>query len=878
LFASSCSVEKNTGMSRNFHNMVSRYNIYFNGKESYKKGLKKIDRQFKDDFSKVLPVFKYGDEKIASTITSDMDRAILKASKVITLHSITAKPDTKGRELSESDKEFYDRSEFNDWVDNSYLLMGKAQTLKLDYFLAIKTFKYLNREAQEKAIMYESLAWLAFAYNQLDNFEASGKILIELIEDPEFPKELNSLFFSVYADYFLKQENFPQALEMLEQALNFEKNKKRKYRLTYILAQVHEKNGNEQQAYKLYAKVVRMNPPYDMTFNARIRQAESFDLTLENVSEIKKILRKMLRDEKNVEYQDQIYYAYGQIALKEQKREDAIDYFRKSANASVQNNRQKGISFLSIADLYFVSDEYVPAQAYYDSALMNLSSEYPGFELIGRKAANLTHLVSNIKIIEREDSLQMLAAMSPINRMAFIDQIISDLREEERKRLEQQAELPFNQSDYYEAERRVNQQLNQSGKWYFYNPAVVDFGRNEFKKKWGNRELSDHWRRKNKSVSEMNIAEIVDGEKGFNSDDQKVEDKEKYNRDYYLQPIPLTDSLMRISDKRIENAMFTKGSVYMSDLKDYPRAIESFEELIKRFPDTGHLLSSYYYLYDLHNKTGNNSMSGYYKNQILEKFPQSEFAQVLGDPDYLKRRNEKEMEVYKLYEQVYIAYLSNQFDYVIRECNQAFSSFPNHELLPKFRLLKAYAVGSISDVQGFKEALQEVVELSPDGEEKNRANELINHFNNMVPELKKEDEQKESIQIYQFLAEESHIVVLAIEEGSVNMNQLVFDLINFNFDKYPQTEFLTEKQTMDNGVRLVTINGTGNAEAAITYYNALMKENSIEEDLKSTSYKVFIISETNFKVFIEHGVVSVYEIFFNDNYGSLLNPELEDPN
>ncbi len=872
---SSCSVEKNTGMSRNYHNLVSRYNIYFNGNESYKKGIKKIDRQYKDDFSKVLPVFKFGNKDIANSIASDMDRVITKASKVITLHSITAKPDTKGKELSEKDKEFYDQSEFNNWVDDSYLLMGKAQTLKHDYFLAIKTFTYLNKEAQGKLVMYESFVWLSYVYNQLEEFEKSGKILVELSEDPEFPDELNFLFFAVYADYYLKQEIYTQALEMVGQALSFEKSKKRKYRLTYILAQVHEKNGNEQEAYKLYEKVVRMNPPYDMTFNARIRQAESFDVTSENVSEIKKILRKMLRDEKNVEFQDQIYYAFGQIALKEQKRDEAIEFFQKSARTSIQNNKQKGISYLTIADLHFVSDEYVPAQAYYDSALMNLNSEYPGFEIIAGKAANLTQLVGNINIIEREDSLQMLAAMTSTNRIAFIDQIIADLREEERKRLEKEAEGPYNQSDYYEGERRINQQLNQSGKWYFYNPAVVDFGRNEFKKKWGNRELGDNWRRKNKSVSEMNITEIIEGEEGFNPDMQPEKEEDKYKRDYYLKPIPLTDSLIMISNKKIENAMFAKASVYMSDLKDYPRAIHSLEELIKRYPNTDHLLSSYYYLYDLNNKSGKQGMSEYYKSQILEKFPQSEFAQVLGDPDYLRKRNEKEMEVYRLYEQVYVAYLNDQYDYVIRECDLAFKIYPNHELLPKFRLLKAYAIGGVTDIRTFKMALLEVVEFSPDGEEKNRANELIVHFNTIVPELKAEDEQIESKQIYQFLPEESHIVVLVIVKGRVDMNQLIFDLINFNFDKYPQTEFSTEKQTMDNGIRLVTIKGTGNAEGAMTYYNALLKENTVAEDLKLAEHKIFIISETNFDVFLKHGELSVYEIFFKANYDSISAPELE---
>ena len=83
-----------------------------------------MERTFQDDFSAILPVFKYGDENMARSVAPEMDRAIEKATKVITLHSITAKPDFKGKELSDREQDFYDQDEYNNWVDDSYLLMG----------------------------------------------------------------------------------------------------------------------------------------------------------------------------------------------------------------------------------------------------------------------------------------------------------------------------------------------------------------------------------------------------------------------------------------------------------------------------------------------------------------------------------------------------------------------------------------------------------------------------------------------------------------------------------------------------------------------------------------------------------------------------------
>ena len=853
-------------MSRNYHNLISRYNIYFNGKESYKKGMRKINRLFEDDFTSILPVFKYADENVARSITPEMDRAIAKASKVITLHSITAKPDFKKKELSEREEEFYSRSEYNNWVDDCYLLMGKAQFHKHDFFLALKTLKYTNGMALDDDVRYESLIWIARIYNEEGNFDQSHEILVSLEEDPYFPKNLTSEFYTTLADFYLKQERYNEAIPILEKLLDLKNGKKKSYRYTYILAQTFEETNNEKEAYKLYAKIVKMNPPYEMTFNARINQAESFDVTRENVSEIKKILRRMLRDEKNRDYLDQIYYAYGNIALKETKREEAIEYFKKSATVSVSNNKQKGISYLSIADLYFVQDKYSLAQPYYDSAMMVLDQSYPGYEIINVKTKSLNRLIENINIVEREDSLQKIASMDPVDRLALIDQIIQQVREEEEKLLESQIRGQYNPTSEYESKRRINQELNRSGNWYFYNPAVVGFGRNEFRQKWGDRELEDNWRRNNKSVSELNLAEIVQGEEGYTGKENKIETANIHSRDYYLKDLPINDSLVLLSDQRIENALYVAGQIYLDELKDNNKAQETFEILINRFPGTNYLLTVYYYLYHMNQESENESRASYYKNQIITNYPESEFAKILSDPDYLRKRNEKDREVYRVYEEIYVSYLDGQYTFVIRQCEEALEKYPDHDLESKFRLLRAFAIGKSGNVREFKQALQQVVANSPDSDEKSRATELIAHYNATIPELKAEDEEKESVQIYTLALTEPHIAVLAIEDQSFDLNQLIFSIINFNLDHFSQAEFTTEKQELDEQNWLVTIKGVGNAKDTEDYLEQITSDEAISQELNGKSYFPFVISNSNLGVLLEHKSLSVYLRFYKKYY------------
>ncbi len=123
--------------------MTARYNIYFNGYENFKLGLSKISNGYRDDYAELLKVFEFSDPATASLCSGDMEKAIQKASKLISLKSITARPEIKdNREPTQKEKSLLEMKEYNEWVDDSYLLIAKARFYKHEFREAATLFDY----------------------------------------------------------------------------------------------------------------------------------------------------------------------------------------------------------------------------------------------------------------------------------------------------------------------------------------------------------------------------------------------------------------------------------------------------------------------------------------------------------------------------------------------------------------------------------------------------------------------------------------------------------------------------------------------------------------------------------------------------------------
>jgi tetratricopeptide (TPR) repeat protein len=860
-----CSVEKNTGTSRFYQGMTARYNIYFNGNESFKAGLVKIAKNYQDDYAELLKVFDYSDPSSASTCSSDMERAIQKASKLISLKSITAKPKFKeNQDLTEDEKKLLERKEYNEWVDDSYLLIGKARFYKHEYKEATAVFNYCMTDANDTIIKTEALIWLARLNNETGHFNESSRLLNGFDVAADYSKSLKSMYYTTLADLFIKQKRYQEAIDPLEKSIKLISGKKARCRFTYLLAQLYEKSGDGAKATAFYRKVVKMNPSYDLEFNARINIAGVFDINNGNPQAIRRELEKMLNDPKNKEYQDQIYYALGNISMKEGDEAEAITYFRKSAVAQSMNQNQKGRSYLALASYYFRKPDYIKANTYYDSTVFFLDQKYPDFQAIRAKSQNLNNLVTQLDIVQKEDSLQKIARMSESERSALIASIIAKIVKDESEGKTTDNADKYNVGQYYENQRRSQTSIDKEGKWYFYNQTALTFGRSEFRKRWGNRKLEDNWRRSNKTRVNNAIASNNPGETAQKSADTSGTKINIKSPQFYLKNLPLNDTLINISNSKIATAMLNTGKVYAQQIPDTLKSTETFELLINRFP-SGELVPEALYNLYIVNKPSNRAKSETYRQRLLQMYPDNEFARILSDPAYYEKKMSELKIVEKIYSDAYNAYTKENFNNAVSISNNALKKYPQDQLAPKFSLLRAYSVGRISDERTFKEELNNVIKTYPGTNESKRAKELVSYLNQRVPELKIEEDKKIATEIYSADTTVNHVFLLIITDPKFNLNQASFDVISYNIDNYTNKNFKTAGELIDNKFIQITVSGFTGYNQAMDYYKAFKLE-KIVRNQTGAKMMAFIISNENLKAFKNDKNPERYQLFFKGRY------------
>lgn len=867
LFLFSCSVEKNTETTRFYHGMTARYNIYFNGYESYKSGLARINNGYRDDYAEILNVFPHSDPSTATLASSDMETAIQKASKLISLKSITAKPDIKNsRDISEKERRLLDRKEYNEWVDDSYLLIGKARFYKHEYSEAESVFNYCIAEANDPEIRTEASVWLA--RTKIENKDyAEGLRLLRGIENiGEASRAMQAMYYTTLADLFVKQKRYAEAIEPLGSALGFVSGKRTRYRLTYLLAQLHEQTGNGPQAMSLYRQVVKMNPPYEVEFNARINIAGVFDVTSGNPDEIKKELEKMLRDAKNKEFHDQIYYALGNLMMKEGNEAAALGFYKKSAAATASNQNQKGRSYMSLADYYLERADYINAGLYLDSAVNFLDRNHPQYKDLSARSENLNDLVSQLVIIEREDSLQRVAALPAAERNAVISNIIADITKAEAEGKTSDYADRYNIGQYYENERRFQDNISQEGKWYFYNQAALTFGRTEFRRRWGDRRLEDNWRRSNRTRTASSLQAIPDNaaENGSAPADTAAASITNKSPEFYLRDLPLTDSLLLISNEKVSVAMLNAGKAFAEKIHDTINAIETLDNMLERFPGSPLVPETLYELYRINEKKSL-TRAETYRQRLIERYPESEFAKILSDPDYYRKKMEDIEVTEQLYERAFDLYGSEQFQESLTVINDALARYPQNALAPKFMLLHAFAVARITDERTFKEDLKILVDTYPGTPESARAQELIAHINVQMPELKIEEEKIVAAELYVADTASADIFAAVIPDPKFNLNQAIFDVISYNLDYHTNRSFKTEGTLVDNKFILITVSGFTSFKSAMDYLQRFESASPVRNQA-SASMKMFVISTENMQKLMEDKNPERYEIFFRENF------------
>ncbi|MGV3631108.1 MAG: tetratricopeptide repeat protein [Bacteroidota bacterium] len=872
VFIAACSTEKNTLVSRTYHGTTAHYNGYFNANELIRQSMTGYLDARKEDYYSLLPLNPVPNEEEVKGMYPSIDTAIAKSTEVIAKHSMPT--------ASEPSKK---RSEHNAWIDENWLTIGIANYYRRDYETAQKNFRYINKFFANDPSNYTAAIWMAKTHIQTRNFSDANLILMELdkkiaeqeaakeSKEPkskksktkkkkkskskkpeeenvqaEFPKKSRYLLETTKAELAILQEDKDKAIEYLEKALEYAKKSSQKARIHYILAQL---NGQKQQYDKAkyhYSRVLRHNAPFEMAFNARINRA-----LMGGDAKIKKELEKMLRDEKNLEFKDQIYFALADIAFKEGNKDKGVENLHKSILFSTSNNRQKAMSYEKLGDMNFASRDYVKAQKYYDSCAKVLPDTYPNADGIRNKATKLKDLVVAVETAAYEDSVQRIAAMSEEDRYKFAENVIRKMKEDEKRRKEEEAiRLKELQS-----QQAANENTTSGNKFFWNSPKLKSEGLESFRKLWGARENEDNWRRSDKIVlasfddPEIDSADVNTGE----------EVKDSITPESLLAHLPVNDSLIALSNERMLNAYYDAGIIYKDQLNETQMAVKQFQAILDRKMASDFNLLALYQLYKIY-EISDPPLAYSYKSEILISYPDSDYANYLRDPDYFMKRKEIE----KLAEEDYLKsmdrYKRGLYSLVISAADDLIANDKKNNYRAKYMLLKALSIAETSeDKTEMLPVLKQVIAEYPGTMEEKKARELIEIQEKGYSAFVESNFENKSIYKYEDNADQWIII---IPEKKLNLSTAKNRVTDFNREFYNKNKYtvVTKVLGMDQNVIVVKEMSEEKGRDYIRTYKKTKKLMEMQDA------KIMMITQENMKILFDSQVLSTYEDFYSEFY------------
>ncbi len=857
----SCSTEKNTLLSRSYHGMTAHYNGYFNANELLNSSMSTYETSLKEDYYDILPIEVVPNEEEVLGMYPAIDTAIKKCTKVITDHSMPS-----------NERPARKKEEHNRWIDENWTTIGIASYFRRDYEGAMKSFKFVRKFYKNDPSLFIGELWMAkthIAQGDLTKAKFNLDNLDQAIKEEDsrkkakskkskskkskkdkiakFPKGIRFELEKTKAALAYQTGDKEQTIKYLEESLNFGK-KKEEVRVHFILGQLYEDAGNNSEAQIHYDKVLKGSPKFEMAFNARLKKA-----FLGSGEKTQKELAKMLKDAKNAEYKDQIYYALAGIELKEGTEVKAKEYLHKSAFYSVSNSRQKGMAYEKLADMSFATKDYVPAQKYYDSCAAVIKDTYPNAEAIRNKARNLADLVVAVETAKYEDSVQMIAALSEKDREKFLKEIIKKIEDDEKRRKERDAErlreLQENENLFL--------QTGKGGTWYWNNAKTRGEASDDFKKLWGDRENEDNWRRSEK-VIEANFIEI-NGEKIV--DTVEVADSDTLNVDYLTSKLPLTDSAIALSNKRLLEAHYNAGIIYKEQLKEPGIATEEFKQVINKNIENEHNLLSAFQLYKIF-ETSNVIEANRYKEYILKNYPNSDYANYLIDPNYFLKKKERDVLAEQEYVTVLGRYGRGLYYPVLTKANIVINNEINNVYRAKYMLLKAMAKGQLTeDKNQLLPVLDSLVTEYPGSDEAIRGQEMIDIIKNGYSENIESDFGSKYPFIYNERADSKVLVFLEKNQSS---NLAKSKVVDFQREFFSRLSLKVSSKIYTSDESVILITGFKDESEANEYIRVYKKTRKYLLDLQNA--KIFIITSDNMKILFQKQNLEEYENYYDEYY------------
>lgn len=696
----SCGKEQTNFVSKLYHKTTSYFNGYYNANKLLNETANTINKQYQYPGGFYDVVF-YGTKNDAQSNAGTFDKVIEKNDVVIFKHPNGG------------------------FADDCRFLNGKSHFFKQNYKAALDNFNYVLSKYPKTKLAPEVWLWIVRSHFYAGDKDLAFEVLQERIlayDTIQFSRRATSELTMLRTEMSIDRNEYAAAAYLLGEGVSSIKNRLSRSRAHFLLGQLYTETQDFPFALENYKLVQKYSPNYDLTFQANLNTARlytQFQAGKDDDSQIYSYLRKLMRDNKNKEYRDQIYHEFGMLALKKDSVESAKDYFKQALRASVNNNRQKAISYFEIGKIFYNRQRYDSAQAFYDSAAAVIAEGAPEYREIQTVATTLREYVTCKTTIAFNDSVLILANLPKEELEKVIDKVIAEekKREEERKAreaLEQQRQQQMAMQGMGNFQNQFfNQQFGQGQgqmgqtSFYFDDPTAVNAGIQQFQQRWGQRKNEDNWRRVNKTKFGPDDADAKKDSVVVTAEDSALFKEVGKERFRYYADIPRTPEAQAEANKQIEESLYKLAQLFNLKLNEPDSALRYYELLLSRYPLSTYELRARYALYNLY-KARKDPRALAQEQVILNDYPNTVYAYlILGkDPAELK---ELESDFNYAYTGLFSAYRDRQYETAIGFSEflmQQFRSNPELDLAD-LQYIRGMSYGYL----GYKDSLRSILTL-----------------------------------------------------------------------------------------------------------------------------------------------------------------------
>lgn len=827
VFFAACSRKKDTFLNRNVHAVTTEFNTLYNGNLAFTAGKDQLAYGFRDNFWEILPVERIeievddSDAKApgANSDRGDFNRAEEKAAKAIQKHSM-----------------YIDGRERNPQIDEAYLLLGKARYYDGRFIPALDAFNFiLDRYPTSNSINIAKV-WKAKTNIRLKNEEFAIENLQRMFKQAELNQEEIADGAAIMAQAFINLDSLQPALEYIKIAAENVKDKELIGRYTFIKGQLFNRLDQRDSANIAFDEVIAMNRkiPRSYLIGAYLEKGKNFDYEDGDRTAFLELLQDLEKNRENRPFLDRIYNQFGDYYYNSDNVTTAVKYYNKSIKSFKQDRVLQSVNYQTLAVINFDNAEYKNAGAYYDSTLTFLEKNSRQWRRIAKKRENLADVIKYEDIATANDSILRLTNMSEAEQLSFFTDYTAKLKAQAVKdslaavKMEQQEA----NKEFYE-KGKTTSGPNKGSTFYFYNTTTVAYGKGEFRKIWGDRKLEDNWRLSSKISSLESIEET--------EDDTPIAENELFKPATYIARIPTDEKVIDSLGKDRNFAYYQLGLIYQEKFKEYELAANRLEKLLSYNPEERLIVPAKYNLVKIYEILENPSKAEKYRNDVLTNHADTRYAEILRNPNLQLPTDESSPEF--KYKQLYKEFEAAKYAEVIQKCDDYMAIYNGNDIIPKFELLKATAIGRQQGFEAYKKALNFVSLNYPSSDEGKQAQQI---YSNVLPLLAVKDfvpdeETRSWKLVYKFNIDEA--------EAAEKLKNLLDKAIQ----DYNYTNMSVSLDYYDPETKLVIVHGL-NTRLGAEGFAGVLQENK--------NYKIkrpfFEIATPNYKIIQIHKNLDEY--------------------